>query len=71
MGGGLISYIFVTVTDDSWQLEPMAQMLHTFLKVPLLGINHTYQMVAHHSCVVQYPLMTICPYCEQVEDIEH
>ena len=23
MRGGLISYIFVTVTDDSWQLEPM------------------------------------------------
>ena len=23
MRGRLISYIFVTVTDDSWQLEPM------------------------------------------------
>ena len=23
MRGGLISYIFVTVMDDSWQLEPM------------------------------------------------
>ena len=23
MRGGLISYIFLTVTDDSWQLEPM------------------------------------------------
>ena len=23
MRGGLISYIFVTVTDDLWQLEPM------------------------------------------------
>ena len=45
--------------------------MRTFLNVLLLGINRTYQMVAHHSCVVPYPLMTICPYCEQIGDIEH
>ena len=34
--------------------------MRTFLNVPLLGINRTFQMVAHHSCVVPYPLMIIC-----------
>ena len=45
--------------------------MHTFLNVPLLGMNRTYQMFAHHSCVLPFPLMTMCPYSEQVEDIEH
>ena len=41
-----------------------------FLNVPLLDINRTYQMFAHHSCVLPFPLMTMFSYSEQVEDIE-
>ena len=41
--------------------------MRTFLNVPLLDINRTYQMFAHHSFVLPYPLMTICSYSEEVE----
>ena len=44
--------------------------MRTFLNVPLLGINCTYQMSAHHSCVLAHTLMTMCPYSKQVQDIE-
>ena len=43
----------------------------TFLNVPLFGFKRTYQIYAQHSLMLPYPLMTICPYSEQVEDIEH
>ena len=42
--------------------------MRTFLNVPLLHINRTYQMFAHHSFVLPYPLMIMCSYSEQVED---
>ena len=41
--------------------------MRTFLNVPLLDINRTYQMFAHHSYVLLYPLMTMYSYSEQVE----
>ena len=28
-------------------------------------------MSAHHSCVLAYPLMTMCSYSKQVQDIEY
>ena len=42
--------------------------MRTFLNVPLLDINRTYQMFAHHSCVLPYYVIT---YSDQVEDVEH
>ena len=36
--------------------------MRTFLNVQLLGMNHTYQMFAHHSCELPFPLMSMCPY---------
>ena len=42
--------------------------MRSFLNVPLLDINRTYQMFAHHSFVLLYPLMTMYSYSEQVED---
>ena len=42
-----------------------------FFNVPLLHINRTYQMFAHISCVLPYPLMTMFSYSEEVEDTEH
>ena len=36
----------------------------TFLNVPLLDTNRSYQMFAHHSCVLPY-------YVYQVEDVEY
>ena len=42
--------------------------MRTFLNVPLLDINRTYQMFAHHSFVHLYPSMTMYSYFEQVED---
>ena len=42
--------------------------MHTFLNLPLLDINCTYQMFAHHIFVLPYPLMTMCSISEQVED---
>ena len=34
----------------------------------ILDINRTYQMFAHHSFALLYPLMTMYSYSEQVED---
>ena len=42
-----------------------------FLNVPLLGNNRTYQIFAHHSCVLPLLLMTMCPYPERVQYIEN
>ena len=42
--------------------------MRTFLNVPLLDMNRTYQMFAHHNFVLPYPLMTMCSCCEQVAD---
>ena len=42
--------------------------MRTFLNVPLLDINRTYQTFAHHSFVPLYPLMTMYSYSEQVEE---
>ena len=44
--------------------------MHTFLNVPILDINCTYQMLAHHSCVIPITKITMFPYSEQVQDIE-
>ena len=43
----------------------------TFLNVPILDINCTYQMFAHHSCVIPFTKITMFDYSEQVQDIEH
>ena len=42
-----------------------------FLNVPILDINCTYQMFAHRSCVIPFTKITMFPYSEQVQDIEH
>ena len=44
--------------------------MHTFINVPILDINCTYQMLAHHSCVILITKITMFPYSEQVQDIE-
>ena len=41
--------------------------MRTFTNVPILHINCTYQMFLHRSCVK----ITMFPYSEQVQDIEH
>ena len=41
-----------------------------FLNVPILDINCTYKMFAHHSCVILFTKITLFPYSEQVQDIE-
>ena len=45
--------------------------MRTFLNVPLLGINCACQVFAHRSCVIPFTKITMLPYCEQVQDIEH
>ena len=40
----------------------------TFLNVSILDINSTYQMFAHRS---PFTKITMFPYSEQVQDIEH
>ena len=45
--------------------------MRTFLNVPILNINCTYQMFAHRSCVIPFTKITMFPYPEQVQDIEH
>ena len=45
--------------------------MRTFLNVPILDINCTYEMFAHRSCVIPYTKITMFPYSEQVQDIEH
>ena len=42
-----------------------------FLNVLILDINCTYQMFAHRSCVIPFTKITMFPYSEQVQDIEH
>ena len=44
--------------------------MRTFLRVPILDINCTYQMFAHRSCVILFSKITMFPYSEQVQDIE-
>ena len=43
----------------------------TFLNVPTPEINCTCRMFAHHSCVIPFTKITMFPYSEQVQDIEH
>ena len=40
------------------------------LNVPLIDINCTSQLFAHHSCVILFKKITMFPYSEQVQDIE-
>ena len=42
--------------------------MRTFLNLALLDINRIYQMFAHHSFVLPFPLNTMCSYSEQGED---
>ena len=44
--------------------------MRTFLNVPLLDINCTYQMFAHHGFVIPFKKNTRFPYSEQVQDCE-
>ena len=44
--------------------------MHTFLNVPLLDINRTYQMFSHRICVILFTKITMFTYSEQVQDIE-
>ena len=44
--------------------------MRTFLNVPILDINCTYQMFAHRRCVIPFTKNTMFPYSEQVEDSE-
>ena len=53
-----------------YKLFYWSQML-TFLNVPILDINSTYQMFAHRSCVIPFTKITMFPYSEQVQDIQH
>ena len=43
----------------------------TFLNVAILDINCTSRMFAHRSCVIPITKITMFPYSEQVQDIEH
>ena len=45
--------------------------MRIFINVPILDINCTYQMFAHHSCVILITKITMFPYSEQVQDMEH
>ena len=45
--------------------------MRTFLNISLLDINRTYQMFARRSCVIPFTKITMLPYPEQVQDIEH
>ena len=44
--------------------------MRTFLNVPILDINCTYQMFAHRSCAIPFTKITMFTYSEQVHDIE-
>ena len=48
----------------------LSQML-TFLNVRILDINCTYRMFEHRNCVITFTKITIFPYSEHVQDIEH
>ena len=45
--------------------------MRTFLNISLLDINRAYQMFAHRSCVIAFTKITMFPYPEHVQDIEH
>ena len=45
--------------------------MRTFLIISLLYINRAYKMFTHRSSVIPYTKITMLPYPEQVEDIEH
>ena len=42
--------------------------MRPFLKVPLLDINSTYQMFAHHGFVIPFKKNAMFPYSEQVQN---
>ena len=44
--------------------------MRTFINVPILDINCTYQMLAHHICMILITKITMFPYSEQVQDME-
>ena len=44
--------------------------MFTFLNVPILDINCTSQMFAHHSCLIPFTKIAMFPYSEHVQDIE-
>ena len=45
--------------------------MRTFLNVPILDINCTCRMFAHRSFVVPFKKITMFPFSEQVQDIQH
>ena len=45
--------------------------MRTFLNVPKLDINCTCRMFAHRSFVILFTKITMFPYSEQVQDIQH
>ena len=44
--------------------------MRTFINVPILDINCTYQIFAQRSCVIPFTNITMFPDSEQVQDIE-
>ena len=55
------------------------QLMHSHLNLLLYGLTHIskcsktwYQLyLLNHSCWIPFTKLTMFPYCEQVEDIEH
>ena len=45
--------------------------MRTFTNVPTLDINCTYEIFVHRSCVIPFTKITMFPYSEQVQGIEH
>ena len=45
--------------------------MRTFTNVPILDINCTYEIFEHRSSVIPFTKITMFPYSEQVQDIEH
>ena len=45
--------------------------MRNFTNVPILDINCTYEIFAHCSCVIPFTKITMFPFSEQVQDIEH
>ena len=43
----------------------------TFLNVPIPDVNCTCRMFVHRSYVLPFTKITMFPYSEQVQDIEH
>ena len=44
--------------------------MRTFLNVPILYINCTYQKFANRSCAILFTKISLFPYSEQVQDSE-